>query len=100
MQVTLNLHSHAFMPSDQLCSAFLLPTPPQFLYQAPPGAQQLTRPDFPNVLHMGHPIVLVIVEVMADVAMAVLPIRPRIMHTVRDIDPGDPSKISVFVAFE
>ena len=34
----------------------MLPTPPQFLYQAPPGAQQLTRPDFLNVPHFVHAI--------------------------------------------
>jgi len=44
-----------------------LPAPPQFLNQAPPGAQQLTLPDFLDVPHFGHFIVLAIVEVMAGV---------------------------------
>ena len=44
-----------------------MPAPPQFLNQAPPGAQQLTLPDFLNVPHFGHVIVLAIVEVMAGV---------------------------------
>ena len=38
--------------SNQLWATFLLPASPQFLYQAPPGAQQLTRPDFLNAPHL------------------------------------------------
>ena len=49
-----NLRSHAFMPSAQLWSTFSLIELPQFLNQAPPGAQQLTLPDFLNVPHFGH----------------------------------------------
>ena len=59
----MNLRVQAFTPSDHLCSVLLLPNPPQFLYQAPPGAQQLTLPDFRNVPHFGHVIVLAIVGV-------------------------------------
>ena len=61
--VALDLRLQAFAPSDHLWSAFLLP--PQFLYQAPPGAQQLALPDFLNALHFGHAIALV--EVMTSV---------------------------------
>ena len=46
---------------------FLWLTPPQFLNQAPPGAQQLTLPDFANLPHLRHVIVLAIVEVIAGV---------------------------------
>ena len=57
------------------------PVLPQFLYQAPPGAQQLTLPDLRNVPHFGHDIVLAIVEVMAgvltDVVIGVLPMSSR-----------------------
>ena len=45
---------------------FLFAAPPQFLYQAPPGAQQLTRPDFANVPHFGHIVLLGIVDVKAE----------------------------------
>ena len=60
--LALDLHLQASTPSNHLCLAFLLPTPPQFLYQAPPGAQQLARPDFANEPHFGH--VILLVEVM------------------------------------
>ena len=59
----------------------MLLAPPQFLNQAPPGAQQLILPDFVNVPHLGHVIVLAIVEVMlgvlTDVANADLTISSR-----------------------
>ena len=42
---------------------FLFRAPPQFLYQAPPGAQQLSLPDLAYVPHVGHAIILVIVAV-------------------------------------
>ena len=61
---SLDLCSQAFRPSNHLCAIFLLPGPPQFLYQPPPGAQQLTRPDFSNVPHVGHVIVLATVDAM------------------------------------
>ena len=53
---TLNLHLHVSTPSNQLCPNLLLPELPQFLYQAPPGAQQLARPDFLNMPQCGHVI--------------------------------------------
>ncbi len=74
-------NADASTPSNHLCWTFLLPVPPQFLYQAPPGAQQLTLPDFSNVPHFEHIIVLAIVEVMAgiltDVAIVVRNISSR-----------------------
>ena len=63
--LNLNLHLQASAPSNHMCSMFLLPGPPQFLYQAPPGAQQLGLPDFSNVPHFGHSILLV--ETIASV---------------------------------
>merc|ERR1712151_995856 len=96
----------ASTPSNHLWSTFLLPAPPQFLNQAPPGAQQLTRPDFLKVPHFVHVMVLAIVEAMAGVLIGVRTIssRPGIervdVHTVRDIDPDEPSNISVLLACE
>ena len=75
----LNLRSQAFRPSNHLCSTFLLPGLPQFLYQAPPGAQQLTRPDFSNVPHFGHVIISAIVKVMDGVLIGVLVMSSRSM---------------------
>ena len=42
------------MPSAHVYLAFELP--PHFLYQAPPGAQQLDIFDFLMVPHLGHPL--------------------------------------------
>ena len=60
-QLATNLRLQASTPSDHLWPTFLLPALPQFLNQVPPGAQQLTLPDFLNVPHLGHAIVLAIV---------------------------------------
>ena len=53
----------------------MLPALPQCLNQAPPRAQQLTRPDFANVPHFGQIRALVIVAVedegLTDVAIGV-----------------------------
>ena len=62
-----NLRLHAFTPSDHL-----LASPPQFLNQAPPGAQQLTLPDFRNVPHLGHIVVRSIIGVLVGVLPDVL----------------------------
>ena len=62
----VRLRLQASTPSLKLCSAFLFPVSPHFLYQAPPGAQQLTLPDFLNVAHFGHVILLGTVEVTAS----------------------------------
>ena len=72
MLLALSLRLQAFTPSDHMCSTLLLPRPPQFLNQAPPGAQQLTLPDFRNVPHIGHVIERSMVEVITGVLTAVL----------------------------
>ena len=93
---TLHLHLQASTPSSQLCPTLLLPAPPQFLYQAPPGAQQLARPDFVNVPQFAQ---LLLAEVMPELVSALmigvlafphcanhLPCDDA-LQTVRDIDP-------------
>ena len=81
MQSVLNLRLQATAPSNHLWSTFLLRSCPQFLNQAPPGAQQLTLPDFANMPHLGHAMVFITVAVMAgvmaDVAIGVLTISSR-----------------------
>ena len=62
MLLALNLRLQASTPSNHL---YLLPAPPHFLYQAPPGAQQLDLPDFPNMPHFGQ--VISLLKVMASV---------------------------------
>ena len=88
MALASNLRAQAFTPSDHLCSMFLLPDPPQFLYQAPPGAQQLTLPDFLNAPHFGHVLILPITElvtgVLADVVGSVLAMSSRSVIGRRD----------------
>ena len=74
----LDLPSQACTPSIHLCSTCLLPVPPHFLYQAPPGAQQLIRPDFSNVPHFEHVIALAFVRVMEDVLIVVLVMSSRL----------------------
>ena len=103
----------------------MLLSPPQFLNQAPPGAQQLLLPDLPNVSHLGQAIALAIIEltpgVMTDVVIGVLTISSRSgnggrdassrvasvvngvgvdVHSVCDIDPDVPANMRVFIAFE
>ena len=116
---TLDLRLQAFRPSNHLCLTFLLPAPPQLLYQLPPGAQQLSLPDFSNVPHFGHVIVLAIFGVMNGVPIAVLVMSSRsgfgrrdtyrrvsclvssvcfaAEHTVTDIDPNEPENMSVLL---
>ena len=77
MTAAWDLHLQASTPSNHLRSAYLLPAPPQFLYQAPPGAQQLFLPDFSNVPHFGHVIAFATVEAMAVVVIAVDTISSR-----------------------
>ena len=117
MPSTLNLRLQASTPSNHLCSTFLSWAPPHFLNQAPPGAQQLTLPDFANVPHLGHVIVLAIVEVIAGVPIEVVISacfissrlgigrrdtdgRVACIHTVRDIEPDDRSNIPTLLALE
>ena len=63
----------ASAPFNQLWPTFLSLTPPQLLYQSPPGAQQLALPDFSNVPHCRHanPLlaVLAILLVLTDVVI-------------------------------
>ena len=121
----MNLRLQASTPSIHLCSTFLFPAPPQFLNQAPPGAQQLTLPDFSNVPHFGHVIVLafaaVMVGVLTDAVIGVCTTSSRSgngrrvmcwrvagvvagvetdVHTVTGIDPDEPINIPILLAFE
>ena len=119
MAVELNLRLHASTPSNHWWSStFLLSVPPQFLYQAPPGAQQLTLPDFKNVPHFGHVTVFVIVGVtvvvLSNVGIGVRAISSRSgigrrvtywlagtdAHTVCEIDPVEPANMKSFLAVE
>ena len=79
---TLNLRLQAPAPSDQLWRTLLLSVTPQFLYQAPPGAQQLTRPDFLNVPHFGHRTAPIIAEpgVVSELLIDVLAVRNCASH--------------------
>ena len=81
MPLALNSRLQAATPSNHLWSKFSLRAPAQFLNQAPPGAQQLFLPDFSNVPHLGHVVVLVIVKVipgvLTDAVIGVLTISSR-----------------------
>ena len=91
MPLAYNLRVQAATPSNHMWSTFWLPTPPQFLNQAPPGAQQLILLDFVNVPHLGHVIGLAIVDVMlgvlTDVVIGVLTISSRSGIDKRDTCP-------------
>ena len=66
---TLVISLQACNPSTHVWSNFESPSLPQFLNQAPPGAQQLSFPDFlmaPHLKHMG-PIAVTVVVVTAAV---------------------------------
>ena len=67
----------ACKPSNHVCSTS--PPLPQCLNQAPPGAQQLSLPDFLMVLHLEHmePIAATVVTVVAEVGMRVLCLRKK-----------------------
>ena len=114
MILELDLRLQAFTPSNHLRLAFLLREPPQFLYQAPPGAQQLTLPDFKNVPHFGHVTVLAIVGVIVGVptneviGVRIISSRSGIgwrrvgdaVHSVCDIDPGEPANMRSLLSIE
>ena len=71
----------ACTPSNHVYSVFELSAVPQFLNQAPPGAQQLILPDFLMVPHLEHmkPIVVTVAVVAAGVRMWILGQRkPRV----------------------
>ena len=96
---------------------FLLPDPPQFLYQPPPGAQQLALPDFSNVPHFGHAIALLEVMTSVRVLTGAVIGAPAIssrsgsgrrdtfsrvvvkVHTCDDMDPNEPANMSFLLAF-
>ena len=44
----------ACLPSIHVCSVLEFPLVPQLSDQAPPGAQQLSLPDFLMAAHLGH----------------------------------------------
>ena len=64
MTLALDLRLQAPTPSNHLWPAFLLLALPQFLYQAPPGAQQLTLPDVLNVPHFEHVVSMLMTSVL------------------------------------
>jgi len=81
MTVVVVIDLQASTPSNQLWDTFLSPAPPQVLYQAPPGAQQLTRPDFLNVAQFGHISTAEAMSgVVSDVVIGVLAICHRANH--------------------
>ena len=102
-QSSLNLRLQTSVPSDQLWPTLVSPSAPQFLYQAPPGAQQLTRPDFMNVPQFGHNVAA---NATPDVAFGVFPFCHRASHrsddeaghAARDIDPEEPTNMAHFDA--
>ena len=119
MALALGLRLQASTPSNHLCSAVLVPAPPQFLYQAPPGAQQLALPEFLNVPHFGHVIpllddVVTSVLVFTAVVTGAPSIRSRSelgrcdiygrvvvkVHASDDIDPYEPVNMAFLLAFE
>ena len=59
------------MPSNHVYSPFAFPALPHFLYQAPPGAQQLRLPDFLLVPHFGHAELGLLVVVVVEAADAI-----------------------------
>ena len=106
---SLHLHLQASTPSNQLWSNFLLLAPPQFLYQAPPGAQQLARPDFVNVPQFGHIVIgeaassvvsegAIVVIVIGDSHLASHRWGFDAPHCVVESPPDEPSKVWFLVA--
>ena len=105
----MDLRLQASTPSSQLCSVFPLLVAPQFLYQAPPGAQQLTRPDFLNVPQSGHFLIAKATPgTVVDIVIGVLAIRHCASHRCEDdlrqgyrgIDPDEPKNMSFLLAIE
>ena len=102
------LRLHASKPSNHMWSAFMLPTPPQCLYQAPPGAQQLALPDFSNMAHFGHVMASVLVLTGVVIGARTISFRSGVdrrdaywclvveVQTCGDIDPN----MSFLLAFE
>ena len=110
--IVLNLRLHVATPSNHLCPTFFLWVSPQFVNQAPPGAQQLLLPDFVNVPHLGQVIVnalgvLAISSLSGDGGGDGWSSGPFVVsgvdaavHTASDIDPDEPSNMRSCVAFE
>ena len=46
---------------------FAVRVPPHFLNQAPPMAQQLSRPDLPKVPHFGHVVTIMFADMVAGI---------------------------------
>ena len=61
----------ACAPSTHVWSVSELPLIPQFSNQAPPGAQQLSLPDFLRAAHLGH-MGVIFVAVTAGVGVQIL----------------------------
>ena len=94
----------------------MLPAPPQFSNQVPPGAQQLTLPDLLKMPHCGHAIVSGFTEPIAGVptgaVIDVLATRSRSANgrrkfaysvggqSLHSTDPDEPSKMSTLLAVE
>ena len=76
-QLGFDLRLQASEPSNQVCPTFVSPTLPQFRFQAPPGAQQLTRPDFLNVPQFGH---IETPSLFSDVVIGVIATRHLASH--------------------
>ena len=112
MSFALDLHLQASTPSNHLWSAFLLPAPPQFLCQAPPGAQQLTLSDFRQVILLEEMMASVLV--LNGVVIGVRAIGSsrlfigrrgtyqrtsvvRGVHTFRNIDPREAVNMFFFI---
>ena len=84
MLLALHLRLQASTPSNHL---YLLPAPPHFLYQAPPGAQQLSLPDFSNVPHFGH--VISLLEATTSILVLIVVIRAPTIGSRSGIDRFD-----------
>ena len=70
-EAKLTTSLQACMPAIHVCSVLELPLVPQFLNQAPPGAQQLSLPDLWMTAHLGH-TGAILVAVPAGVDMQTL----------------------------
>ena len=65
------LSLQVWMPSNQVWPKLELPELLQFLNQAPPGAQQLGRPDFLKMPHLEQLLMVIAAEVLVAEAIVV-----------------------------
>ena len=72
------LAPQACMPSTHVWTTFVSPFLPHCLYQAPPGAQQLSSPEFLMVPHLGHATLGF--AVIGGLAPASIDERPLVQH--------------------